>query len=111
MPYWLLGEARDYSLPLLIGQREADQAMLKAHSAVTLAARITQPLLLAYGGVDRRVPIEHGKRFYQAVQPFNPDVKWIEYGDEGHGWFMPKTNIDFWGRVERFLARQIGPSR
>lgn len=107
----LLVEVRDYSLPLLIGNRETDEAMLRANSPVALAGRITEPLLLAYGGVDRRVPIEHGKRFYQAVKPANPDVEWIEYADEGHGWFMPKTNIDFWGRVERFLDRNIGKSR
>lgn len=107
----LLGEARDYILPLLIGNRETDAAMLTANSPVAQAGRITQPLLMAYGGIDRRVPIEHGKRFYQAVKAGNPDVEWIEYADEGHGWFMPKTNIDFWQRVERFLDRNIGKAK
>jgi dipeptidyl aminopeptidase/acylaminoacyl peptidase len=35
-------------------------------------------------------------------------VDYIEYGGEGHGWHMLQTNLDFWGRVERFLAEHIG---
>jgi hypothetical protein len=28
---------------------------------------------------------------------------------EGHGWSGPETRIDFWTRVEKFLAQNIGP--
>ena len=30
------------------------------------------------------------------------------YPDEGHGWRMLETNVDFWTRVEKFLSRHIG---
>jgi len=35
-------------------------------------------------------------------------VQWVEYGSEGHGRYLPATRIDFWSRVEKFLAADIG---
>ena len=99
---------RKYGFPMLVGDVVKDAAQLKATSPIEQAARITQPLLLAYGGADRRVPQHHGTKFHDAVKKTNPDVEWVLYQDEGHGWGLPETRVDFWGRVEKFLARQIG---
>jgi dipeptidyl aminopeptidase/acylaminoacyl peptidase len=101
-------DAKTYGLPTLIGDQKADAAMLKANSPLENASKITQPLLLAYGGKDRTVPIEHGKKFYEAVRQTNPHVEWIEYPDEGHGWRYERTTLDFWSRVERFLGENLG---
>lgn len=99
---------RKYGMPELVGDQVRDAAQLKATSPLMQAARVKQPLLLAYGGADRRVPAYHGEKFYQAVKPHNPDVEWVVYPLEGHGWRQPRTNIDFWTRVEKFLDRHIG---
>lgn len=99
---------RQYGMPKLVGDPVLDAAQFKATSPLQQAARIRQPLLLAYGGADRRVPLYHGEKFYKAVKQTNPDVEWIVYPDEGHGWALPKNQIDFWTRVERFLDRNIG---
>lgn len=101
-------DAKTYTLPVLIGDLEKDAAMLQANSPLHNVARITQPLLLAYGGRDRVVPIEHGKTFYAAVKATNPHVEWIEYAEEGHGWRYEHDQIDFWGRVDKFLAENLG---
>ena len=101
-------EARGYEMPQLIGDRWADARQLEATSPVEQAAKVRRPLLLAYGGADRRVPIEHGKAFRDAVTRTNPDVEWVEYTDEGHGWRKLETRIDFWNRVEKFLERHLG---
>src|SRR5204863_169367 len=77
-------------------------------AVVNRYARIHQPLLLAYGREDKRVPIYHGKKFYSAVTRTNKQVEWIDYSGEGHGWSLPKNRIDFWQRVEKFLNKQIG---
>jgi dipeptidyl aminopeptidase/acylaminoacyl peptidase len=100
-------EFKRWGMPVMLGDREKDAAMLKAHSPLTHAARIKNPLLMAYGGDDRRVPIEHGKRLYDAVKGHNPNVEWVVYEKEGHGWALPETRVDFWGRVERFLAKHL----
>jgi dipeptidyl aminopeptidase/acylaminoacyl peptidase len=101
-------EWKQYGMPDMIGDPVKDAAQLKATSPLELAARIRQPLLMAYGGVDVRVPMYHGKKFYDAVTQTNKDVEWIEYPNEAHGWHLPKNNYDFWTRVEKFLDRNIG---
>lgn len=102
------GDELRWGLPLLVGDREKDAAQLAATSPLKQATRITQPVLLAYGGNDVRVPIEHGTRMRDALAPHNKKVEWVEYPDEGHGFLLVKTQVDFWTRVERFLARELG---
>jgi dipeptidyl aminopeptidase/acylaminoacyl peptidase len=101
-------EYKQYGMPRLVGDPIKDAAQLKATSPIAQASRITQPLLLAYGGADRRVPMSQGKLFYEQVKKTNPRVQWIEYGNEGHGWYLPANRIDFWTKVEKFLAANIG---
>ncbi|GGX91921.1 prolyl oligopeptidase family serine peptidase [Massilia dura] len=97
-----------YGMPRLIGDLEKDADQLMAVSPVEQASRLHQPLLMAYGGADRRVPRAHGTRFRDAVGATNKNVEWIEYPEEGHGWRLAKNRIDFWTRVEKFLDRNIG---
>jgi dipeptidyl aminopeptidase/acylaminoacyl peptidase len=100
---------KQYGMPQLVGDLVQDAAQLKATSPLEQAARIKQPLLLAHGTDDRRVPIQHSRLFHAAVKPGNPDATLVEYTGEEHGWSLPKTRIDFWTRVEKFLGRHIGP--
>lgn len=97
---------KQYGMPVLVGDPVADAAQLKATSPIECAAQIKQPLLLAYGAYDVRVPLVHGEKFRDAVTAHNTQVQWVVY-DEGHGWDKPETQIDFWGRVERFLAKSL----
>ena len=99
---------KQYGMPFTVGDPVADAAQFKATSPLEQAARIRQPLLLAYGGVDRRVPLYHGRKFHDAVRPHNPDVEMVVYEDEAHGWTLPGTRVDFWTRVEKFLGKHIG---
>jgi len=92
----------------MVGDAVADAAQLKATSPLEQAARIRQPLLLGYGGADQRVPVSQGRLFYQQVSKTNPDVEWVLYQEEGHGWALQKNNVDFWGRAEKLLQRTIG---
>jgi dipeptidyl aminopeptidase/acylaminoacyl peptidase len=100
--------SKKYGMPLLVGDPEKDAAQLKATSPIAQASRIKQPLLLAYGGLDDRVPLKHGTEFRDAVTKTNPDVEWVVYPEGGHGWSLLKDNVDWWTRVEKFLARNIG---
>ncbi|MFZ6645655.1 alpha/beta hydrolase family protein [Undibacterium sp. TJN25] len=101
-------QSEKYDMPLLVGDQIKDAEQLKATSPLRNAAKITQPLLLAYGGSDTRVPIDHGTAFYRAVKATNSRVEWVEYPEEGHGWRLLKNNVDFWTRVEKFLGQNIG---
>jgi dipeptidyl aminopeptidase/acylaminoacyl peptidase len=97
-----------YGMPTLVGDPVKDAAQFAATSPLKQAARITQPLLLAYGGADLRVPLYHGRKFYDAVRQTNKNVEWVVYEQEGHGWTLVETRLDFWGRVEKFLQQHIG---
>ena len=102
---------KQYGMPQLVGDLVQDADQLKATSPLLRAAEIKQPLLLAYGGADVRVPLPHGIKFRDAVRRTNPQVEWVEYEEEGHGWSLPQNRIDFWGRVEKFLDKHIGAAR
>jgi dipeptidyl aminopeptidase/acylaminoacyl peptidase len=99
---------KKYGFPTLVGDPVKDAAQFKATSPLQQAARVTQPLLMAYGAVDQRVPLYHGRKFYDAVKPTNPNVELVIYDEEAHGWELPKNRIDFWSRVEKFLDKHIG---
>lgn len=49
-----------------------------------------------------------GRALRDAVSKTNRDVEWVVYQEEGHGWALPKNNIDFWTRAEKLLQRSIG---
>ena len=99
---------KQYGMPTLIGDPARDAVRFKATSPLHQAARIKRPLLMAYGAMDRRVPLEQGRKFYDAVKLTNPGAELVIYDDEGHGWFYMKNRIDFWTRVEKFLGQHIG---
>lgn len=100
---------KQYGMPKLIGDRVDDAAQLRATSPVNHVEKFRAPLLMAYGGKDKRVPIEHGEHFHDALkkQP-GAKVDWVVYDDEGHGWRTVETRIDFWNRVAKFLDANIG---
>lgn len=100
---------KTYGMPVLVGDPVKDAAQLEQTSPLKQAKRLTQPLLLAYGGEDRRVPFDHGTLLRRALEPHNPNTEWIFYRDEGHGWSQEENQVDFWSRVEKFLDKNLKP--
>jgi hypothetical protein len=82
---------------------------LKATSPIEQAARIKAA---AAAGLRRRRPARAAVPRHQVLRRGQEvptkNVEWIEYPEEGHGWALPKNRIDFWGRVEKFLDKNIG---
>ena len=99
--------ARRYVMPELVGDADRDAAMLIAASPVAQAARIRAPVLLAYGGKDVRVPLEHGERLRAALEKAGNPPDWVVYPKEGHGWRSLADRVDWAQRVEKFLARNL----
>jgi dipeptidyl aminopeptidase/acylaminoacyl peptidase len=104
----MIDETEKYWLPIRIGDLSKDKERFDATSPLRQAERLTKPLILAYGGEDRRVTLQHGTDFYDAVKKHNKDVDWVLYKNEGHGWRLKENNIDFWTKVEKFLNQHIG---
>ncbi len=100
-------EGREFDLPKLVGDPQADAAMLESVTPLLLADRIKAPLLLAVGGEDRRVPPEHGHGLRDAMRAAGHPAEYVEYPTEGHGWLQLETRVDFARRLEDFLARNL----
>ena len=100
-------ENRKFGLPILIGDPDKDAQLLLKASPLERAAEIRAPLLLAFGSEDRRVPLEHGTLMRNALRKEGRDPEWVVYDGEGHGWLKVENNIDFWGRVEVFLDKNL----
>jgi dipeptidyl aminopeptidase/acylaminoacyl peptidase len=87
----------------MLGDQVADAAQLKATSPLEQAARVRAPVLMAYGGNDRRVPLVHGEKMRDALSARDVPVEWVVYSGEGHGFLLEANRFDFYTRVARFL--------
>jgi dipeptidyl aminopeptidase/acylaminoacyl peptidase len=94
-------------MSVLIADPVKDKEQIRQTSAIRQAERLKGPLLLAYGLSDERVPYEHGRKLRDALD-HNKGLEYVEYPGEGHGWRLIETNIDFWTRAEKLLAKTIG---
>jgi len=99
--------ARRYSLPTLLGDPDKDAEMLQAVSPVVQAGRIKTPLLLAFGELDSRVPMEHARKLRSALRDAGQEPEYVVYNGEGHSWLKETTRLDFAARLERFLAKHL----
>jgi dipeptidyl aminopeptidase/acylaminoacyl peptidase len=91
-----------------IGDPDKDAAQFKATSPLENASKIKAPVLMVYGGSDRRVPIVHGERMRAALENQKTPVEWVNYPEEGHGFMLESNRMDFYKRVAAFLQRNIG---
>nr|WP_315252804.1 alpha/beta fold hydrolase [uncultured Duganella sp.] len=96
-----------YGMRTVVGDPEQDRAAFDRASPLLRAAELKQPLLMAHGNDDRRVPVVHADRFRTAVQAHNQQVTSLQYENEGHGWRNEKTRLDFWSKVEAFLDQNL----
>jgi dipeptidyl aminopeptidase/acylaminoacyl peptidase len=100
-------DARRYDMKTLIGDPLKDPAAFADVSPLAQAGRIRQPLLMAHGAQDRRVPLVHARKMHGAVTASNANVEYVVYPEEGHGWRQEADSIDFWKRVEAFLDKNL----
>ncbi len=100
-------DAMSTGMRVRIGDPDADAKQFTDTSPIANAAKLHQPLLMAYGENDRRVPLVQGIAFRDAVQRQNSNVDFIIYQDEGHGWSHEGDNIDFWTHVATFLDKNL----
>jgi dipeptidyl aminopeptidase/acylaminoacyl peptidase len=110
--YWSDASEADlrYGGPALVGDPVADAEQLKATSPLRNAGQIRQPVLMAYGSEDLRVPLIHGLKLRSAIATPPGNVEWVVSTGEGHGWLTQEDRIDFWSRVGGFLDRYLKSS-
>src|SRR5437899_94079 len=69
---------------------------------------IRAPLLIVQGKNDPRVTMANADAMVAALRKAKRDVTYVVYPDEGHGFARPENQLDFYGRVEEFLAKHLG---
>ena len=104
-PYWAPIKKQ---FILQVGDVENDEVFNKKISPLFHAANIRVPLIVAQGANDPRVNIREATQMVEAMRAKGLPVTYVVYGDEGHGFARPDNRLDFYGRVDEFLAKHLG---
>ncbi len=104
-PYWEPMRKMQYEM---IGDPEAEEALLREASPLFAADRISSPLLIAQGANDPRVKKAESDQIVEALKARGIDVPYIVKGNEGHGFSNEENRLYFYRAVERFLAKHLG---
>lgn len=104
-PYWAPIKKE---LVLRVGDVEADDELNRRISPFYHADKIKDPLIIAQGANDPRVNIRESDQIVEAMRDKGLPVTYIVYTDEGHGFARPENRLDFYGRVDEFLAKHLG---
>jgi dipeptidyl aminopeptidase/acylaminoacyl peptidase len=103
-PYWKPLLEMFYEM---VGNPEKDVERLRATSAVFHADRIKAPLLIAQGARDPRVNKAESDQMVEAMKKRGVDVEYIVKENEGHGFNNEENRFEFYGAMERFLAKHL----
>lgn len=90
------------------GDADHDEEWNRKISPLYHIDAIRAPLLIGQGKNDPRVTIANTEAMISALRKAKREVTYIVYPDEGHGFARPENNLDFYGRVEEFLAKHLG---
>jgi dipeptidyl aminopeptidase/acylaminoacyl peptidase len=104
-PYWAPMKKQ---MLLRIGDVEKDEVYNRKISPLFHVEKIKVPLLIAQGKNDPRVNIKEAEQMVDAMRSRKIPVDYVVYTDEGHGFARPENRFDFYGRVDDFLAKQLG---
>lgn len=91
-----------------IGDVEHNEQLNRELSPLYHVDQIRVPMFIGQGANDPRVNIKNSDLIAQALRNRKIPVTYIVYPDEGHGFARPENNLDFFGRVEEFLAKYLG---
>lgn len=104
-PYWAPMKKQ---FTMRVGDAENDETFNKKISPLFHAGDIKAPLIIAQGANDPRVNIRESTQMVEALRAKGLSVTYVVYTDEGHGFARPDNRLDFYGRVDEFLAKHLG---
>jgi dipeptidyl aminopeptidase/acylaminoacyl peptidase len=90
------------------GDVDHDEAWNRKISPLYQVDAIRAPLLIGQGKNDPRVTIANTDALVAALRKANREMIYVVYSDEGHGFERPENQLDFYGRIEEFLAKHLG---
>jgi dipeptidyl aminopeptidase/acylaminoacyl peptidase len=104
-PYWAPMKKQ---FTMRVGDAEGNDAFNAKISPLFHAGNIRAPLIIAQGANDPRVNIRESTQMVEALRAKGLSVTYVVYTDEGHGFARPDNRLDFYGRVDEFLAKHLG---
>jgi dipeptidyl aminopeptidase/acylaminoacyl peptidase len=87
---------------------EEGRALLRARSPIHFLDRVHEPLLVAQGAHDARVPQAESDSLVAALERRHVPVTYLLYPDEGHGFERDANATAFYAVTEAFLSRWLG---
>jgi acylaminoacyl-peptidase len=90
----------------------ADLDRFAAVSPVAHAGAVTAPVLMLLGSKDRRVPLEDGRRYLEALRARGagaPETRLLVFPQDSHALDRPQTEVEQWVNVAWWLRRHVLP--
>src|SRR5262249_52944196 len=91
-----------------IGDAEHDANLNRLLSPRFEGQPVRGSFLVAQGANDARVSPKLVDSFVAMLRKRGVSVTYVVYTDEGHSFIRPENNLDFYGRVEAYLAQNLG---
>lgn len=91
-----------------VGRPGRDDTYLERISPLEHADRIHVPVLIAHGKEDNIVDVAQSKRLASELKRRGIPYETFYRGTEGHGFRDYRDRIDYYHRVEAFLAKYLG---
>ena len=82
-----VGEFRDEMVPWIGVTPDENPEAYASRSGITTVANVLTPSYVCHGELDKRVPAEHSRRYYDIAKRMNKPVRYLELkgvGDERH---------------------------
>jgi len=105
-PYW---ETYRDVMYRRVGNPKTEVAFLRSRSPLFAVDNIEAPLFIAQGFNDPRVNHAEAEQIVKALKAENKPVEYMVKMDEGHGFSNPENRLDFYGKMEAFLAKYLQP--
>jgi dipeptidyl aminopeptidase/acylaminoacyl peptidase len=107
-PYWKPYLDQFYEM---VGDPKKDSLLLHQASPVFFADKIKAPLFVAQGANDPRVNKNESDQMVAALKARGVEVEYMVKNDEGHGFHNQDNQYDFYGAMEKFLAKYMTPKK
>lgn len=101
---WAAGEEQ---MKIMVGDPDTEEEFLQQWSPAFHADKIKAPVFMAYGKQDPRVSIKHANVMEKAMKKAGVDYELMVKRDEGHGFRKEENRYDFYGEMDKFLARHL----
>ena len=92
----------------MVGDPKKDSTLMHDASPVYFVDKIKCPLFIAQGANDPRVNKAESDQVVEALKKRGVQVEYMVKDDEGHGFGNEENQFDFYGAMEKFLAKHLG---